>query len=211
MDQTLLVHKGQPITAALWNRLVAAVRAGRVLSGDGVRLRSTPQGTIISAAPGGSPWVHPFMVTLSGSGATVRYGQINAVEPTIGGVPISGTSEEPAPVLRFREPKLDVQGRGYIALEVVCDEKWWLKRAEVVQVAALDSLDGAAPPEGAGTPIIAGGSPGLPGRKARHALAMLRQRGNGQLALFQIEFFNLQHRVDARSGADAGRHFFWPA
>ena len=47
MNDLPFVRRGQSITAELWNRLVATVRAVRLLPGDGARLRSMPDGTIV--------------------------------------------------------------------------------------------------------------------------------------------------------------------
>ena len=42
MTEPPFVKRGQPITATLWNQLCAAVRACRLIAGDGVRLREMP-------------------------------------------------------------------------------------------------------------------------------------------------------------------------
>lgn len=189
MDLSLLVRPGQRITAALWNKLVAACRGARILAGDGVTLRQTPDGTLISCSIW-RPWNHPFKVTLSGTSAMVSKGLINGIEPTIKDVPIGGTEKEPPPKLEFKAPKLDEGGRGWIAVEIVCEqEKWTIESATIVQVDALETDDPAS---------------------ARHPLAMLRKNPGSDLALFQIEYFNLQHRAELRESG-AARHFFWPA
>jgi hypothetical protein len=191
MDLSLFVRPGQRITAVLWNKLVTACRAARILAGDGIRLRHTPDGTLISCSTW-KPWNHPFKVSFSGTSATINRGLVGGIEPTIKDVPIGGDEEsgKAQPRLEFKQPKLDEEGRGWIAIEVTCEQKEWkVASAETVQVADLKSDDAS---------------------KALHPIAMLRQRANGSLVLFQIEFFNLQHRADVRASGDA-RHFFWPA
>ena len=90
---------------------------------------------------------------------------------------------------------------------MTCREKdWSVEKVEVVQVADPNTPDG----ELGDSPGGNGGAVALPGRRARHPLAMLRERKDGRLDLFQITFFDLQHR--AALGADrksAARHFFW--
>lgn len=188
MDLSLFVRPGQRITAALWNKLVAAYRGARILAGDGITLRQTPDGTLISCSVW-RPWNHPFKVTLSGTSATVSKGLINGIEPTIKDVPIGGTEKAPPPKLQFKTPKLDKEGRGWIAVEIVCEqEKWTIESATIVQIDTLETDDPAS---------------------ARHPLAMIREQLSGSLGLFQIEYFNLQHGASVRESG-AARHFFWP-
>ena len=76
----------------------------------------------------------------------------------------------------------------------------------MVQVADPNTDDGE-PGEGTGGN---GGAFPLPGRRARYPLAMLRERKDKKLDLYQITFFDLQHRPAL--GTDrktAARHFFW--
>lgn len=189
MDLSLFVRPGQRITAVLWNKLMAACRGARILAGDGVTLRQTPDGTLISCSIW-RPWNHPFKVSMSGTSATVSRGLINGIEPTIKDVSIGGTEKEPPPKLEFKATKLDEDGRGWIAVEIRCEkEKWTIESAAIVQVDALETDDPAC---------------------ARHPLAMLRKQPSGDLALFQIEYFNLQHRA-AIGESGTSRHFFWPA
>ncbi len=191
MDATLIVRTGQRITAILWNKLVAAVRSCRVLAGEGIRLRITPNGTIVSCSTW-KPWNHPFKVSMGPESATVERGLIDGIEPTIDGVPIGGDADKnkPQPKLKIKPPKTGKDGRGWIAVEITCDteKQWAVKSAEIVQVAELLVSDKA---------------------KARHPIAMLRRGKTGDLSHFQIEFFNLQHRADVQDAS--ARHFFWPA
>ena len=212
MNDLPFVRRGQPITAELCNRLVAAVRAVRLLPGEGARLRSTPDGTIVGFDAPSSPWSHPFQVSLIGkSAAQIRPGLINAMEPKIGGVSLSGADDKPAPTLEFGKLKLGADNRGYVAVEITCDGKWKIKTMEMVQVAYFDSENGEDPPPGSGESSAIGGIPGISGRRVRYPLAMLRQRSTGQLDLFQIVYFNVVHRAQPRNNAaDVARHFFWP-
>ena len=132
---------------------------------------------------------------------------MNRVDAKIKDVPLAGTDDQPPPVLKFGQPMLDDEGRGYICVEVTCREKdWSVEKVEVVQVADPNTDDGE---QGEGTGG-SGGAVALPGRRARYPLAMLRERKDGKLDLYQITFFDLQHRPAL--GTDrktATRHFFW--
>ena len=208
MTEPPFVKRGQPITATLWNQLCAAVRACRIIAGDGVRLREMPDGTIITFDGDGADFVHPFQVSLVGTeGASIRPGTVNRIDAKIKGVPLAGSDREPPPVLKFGKPQLDQDGRGYICAEVTCREKdWSVEKVEVVQVADPNTDAG----EASGSHGGSGGSVALPGRRARYPLAMLRERKDKRLDLYQITFFDLQHRPAL--GTDrktAARHFFW--
>jgi hypothetical protein len=208
MNDLPFVKRGQSITATLWNQLCAAVRACRLIAGDGVRLREMPDGTIITFDGDGTEFVHPFQVSLIGTeAASIRPGTVNKVVAKIKDVPLAGTDDQPPPVLKFGQPMLDEEGRGYICVEVTCREKdWSVEKVEVVQVADPNTDDGEAGEGVAGTTA----SVALPGRRTRYPLAMLRERKDKKLDLYQITFFDLQHR--AALGTDrktATRHFFW--
>lgn len=206
MNDLPFVRKGQPITALLWNQLCAAVRGNRLIAGNGVRLREMPDGTIITF-DGGADFVHPFQVSIIGTeAASIRPGTVNKVDAKIKDVPLAGEDGEAPPVLKFGQPMLDDEGRGYICVEVTCREKdWSVEKVEVVQVADPNTDDGE-PGEGTG----GGSAVALPERRTRYPLAMLRERKDKKLDLYQITFFDLQHR--AALGTDrktATRHFFW--
>ena len=209
MNDLPFVKRGQPITAELWNRLCAAVRAVRLLPGEGARLRSTPDGTIVGFDAAPASWSHPFQVSLIGkTAAEIRPGTVNSIEPKIGDVPLSGSDSKPTPKLEFGKVKLDGDGRGYIAIEITCGAKWEIKTMGMVQVAYFDSENGEDSPGGSGGPSSIGGIPGISGRRVRYPIAMLRERSTGQLDLFQIVFFNIAHRAQPRT-EDVARHFFW--
>jgi hypothetical protein len=93
-------------------------------------------------------------------------------------------------------------------VEITCEpkEQWAVKKAEIVQVADPDTREGE-PSEGLNT---LGAAKPLPDNRARHPLAMIRERKGGRLELFQITFFDLQHRVALTADQKtAQRHFFW--
>jgi hypothetical protein len=214
MDGDFFVKAGQLLRAGPWNAAGRAIRALRILSGFGVRLRETSNGTIINFDGGAQTFDHPFRVTLDGPTlATIRPGRVNTIPAKIKGILLEGDDENEPPQLEFEEPKFDKDGRGWIAVEVTCSKTdWSIVAVEVVQVSDLDTDDGLAPKDSAASGSPAGGVPNLPGRRARWPLAMLRKRLDG-VVMFQSTMHDLQHRRKAATAdatADVGRHFFYP-
>ena len=206
------VKKGDPITKKVFDQMGVAVRACRILAGPGTRLIYTPQGTIVCFERAQS-FSCAWQVSLRGStGATLLPGTINKLPATIGGVPLDGGSAGlPPPVLQWSRLKLDSEGRGWICAEATFDpaKSWAVVKVEIVQVGDPDTDDGSALPAGQLANAAGGASP-LSGNRARHPLAMLRQRTSGQLDVYQVTCFDLQHRVAlAKDQKTATRHFFW--
>lgn len=205
-------RRGDPVTADAWERMRAANRMCRLIAGNNVRLTELDDGTIINFTGGGADFVHSWLVTLRGlDSAVIRPGTVNRFEATIKGVPLSGHEGKPVPVLKFGKPRLDKEGRGYIAVEVTCNPKtdFAIVKAEIVQVADPDTEDGG--PRKKDQPMnTTGAAVALKGHRARHALAMLRLRKSGRLDVHQITCFDLAHRVDlAEDRKTAARHFFY--
>jgi hypothetical protein len=211
----LKARRGQPVTAALWERFRTWVRSERLVAGPGIKIKETADGRIITAArSAGSVWAHDFKVTLNAAGlAVIAPGTFNLVEPQIDGVPLSGDDDNPPPTLQCSLDQLDDDGRGYIAAEIQCNATWGIDQdaIEIKQVAYFDSETGEDPPPGSGGPTSIGGIPGLKGRRVRYPLARLVLR-NGSMQAVQIPYFSLAHRVSSLAAApDAARHFFWSA
>ena len=190
MDLSLFVRPGDKLTAALWNKLVSAVKACTVWPGAGTRIRRTPDGTTISATFR-DDWDHPFKVFFSGDSCTVNKGLIDGIEPTIKDVPISGDAakKKGVPSLNLSHPHLDKEGKGWVVIEIEVDEdKWKTTKAAVIQVDSLKSTEKL---------------------KGRHPIAYLTQESDTDLKCFQVEYFNIQHRTDGKDKTPT-RHFFWP-
>lgn len=199
------VEKGQPITAALWRLAGMAVRAVRLRRGPGIRLRWTPDGTVISADGGPPRFIHPFLATVVGSSATFVPGTVNGAMPLIAGTVLDA---DPAPKLTWDELKLDDQGRGFFAIELGCDEKWKLdpKTLTLVQVADWRTEDGNA----ADTPSLHLEAPSLKKRRTRWPVAALRQRASGTLDVFPVTMAPLIHQAVPKTlAAETARHFFY--
>lgn len=185
--------------------MAAAVRATRIRSSATVRASETAEGTVLdTVSSGGAAFIGAFYVSLSGdTGASIRPGTINGVPATIKSMPLDA---QPAPVLAWRRLKLDADKRGWIAAEITCDpgNAWAVKTVEMVQVADLNTDDGAP-----GQVISTSGEARtLSGNRARYPVAMLRERADGRVDLYQIAYFSVQHRIAPRA-AGPPRHFFW--
>lgn len=204
------VREGQRVTPTLFEQMRRAIRAARLIAGNGVRLRFTPSGTVVSF-DSATTFSHPWRVTVEGgNSAQIEPGSINNVPATISGKPLDGGKDGlPAPVLKWSRTKLDGDGRGYIAAECTFDplKAWQIVKLEIVQVADCDTDDGSPNP---GVPNASGGALPLSNNRARYPLAMLRQRKNGSLDVFQIAFFSCQHRAKfAADKTTPTRHFFY--
>ncbi|MEQ1862333.1 MAG: hypothetical protein ABMA13_20635 [Chthoniobacteraceae bacterium] len=195
------------VTRELWGKARAAVRACRLLAGRGIRLRWTPDGTVIVADATPPDWNHPFRVGLQG--AT----RAQIVPGTVSGRPVFIDSialdDDPPPVLEWSKLSLDEEGRGFIAIELACDDRWQLVPATLtlVQVADWGTEDGS--PRRAGTPFIEG-APSLSARRTRWPIAMLRQRTRTSVVVaHQIVHAPLTHYAQPIAELkDAARHFF---
>ena len=132
-----------------------------------------PDGTIITFDGDGADFVHPFQVSLVGTeAASIRPGTVNRVDAKIKDVPLAGTDDQPPPLLKFGQPMLDDEGRGYICVEVTCREKdWSVEKVEVVQVADPNTDDGEAGEGTAATAVgrVAGPACALPAGDAARA------------------------------------------
>lgn len=185
-------------------KMLAARRAGRLLPGRNVRLRRMPSGTLLSFHGGGTVFEHPWLVSFDGTNATVLPGTINRVEAEIGRKKLS---DLPSPILTVRKLRVDAEGRGWFAAEVTCDpeKQWGIVKVEIVQVANPDTADGSA----SDRINAVGGAAPLPGNRARHPIAMVREREDGRVDVFQIAFFDLHHRIAFGSDRLPQRHFFY--
>lgn len=212
---------GAPFTAAIWNSMRKAIKALRLQRGPGIHLRESSSGTIISADTFTIPAL-PF--TVRQVSAASRYqivpGWVNgSLIPYIGEEQLTA---DPAPTLIIEDLELDSEGRGYILLEVTCDDMWQPipEQLQIIQAAAFDRLTVEPDP----TPLdpenpedaeaiyarYASHLPLLPGRKARWPLALLQRRKDESIALHQITQGDLQFRAAPLNlTSEKGRAFFF--
>jgi hypothetical protein len=189
------VAPGDPFTAKLWNQLRDAVAALRPQSGANTRITQGPNGFSVSFVPAGLNWDHPFRVLQSGKSITVSPGLVNGIEPTIGGVPISGVSAQ-GKMLVGGAPKLtlgsdyDAESRSWIVLEVeIGGNGTTILEAKILQTATFPTT--------------------LETSMARHPLAVIKNT-SGTPVIHQITYHNLAYQFLKPSNG-TGVHFFWAA
>jgi len=186
------VRPGDPVLPA-WRRMVAFSRSLRPFAGSNTLITSLPNGYLVSFPPADFSWAHPFAVNFQSGKIKVSTGLIDQMEPTIGGLPISGISSSGTPLkagapLLTLENNYDSERRSWIIARCECLESGDIMSAEILQIKNYP------------TP-----SPNV--LQADVALAMIKNLSVGGPTIFQIVYHNLSHQWLQPSGA-AGRHFF---
>jgi len=137
-----------------------------------------------------------FPVLFGGGFVQVGFGLVNDVEPTVGGVPISGKDGE---VPQIKIEGYDSEDRSWVMLKVTIDPQTgkFAKSKDAVTVVSMAS---------AGEQRVAGESDTV----GLHPLAVLTPK-----RVHQITFFNLRHAVGYPVADGLGnfskvlQHFFW--
>jgi hypothetical protein len=196
--EQMLVKAGDIIRIGPWNYLMRAIRSIRLIAGEDCRLRETPDGTIINFSGGNFKFLHPFKVSLEGdSGVKVRPGMVETKMPFIKvdgkEVPLDGGADKDFPTLTWKEPKLNEDKRGWVAVEVrLKPDSYEIDKVEVVQVKELQEE-------------------GMDPRIGRHPIAMLLKKKDGTLKCFQTSHFSLKYYPKVNPTTKAIRHFFRPS
>jgi hypothetical protein len=205
------VQKGEKIQAA-WERLVRWVDTLKVVPGDGVKVRETPKGTIVTVIKDSQPYRHPFKAAVSESGASVRAGTVNGQTPYILDVVTKNWRridnrdddgnkfdvEKPTPTMKL-DLKNHEGGKFYISLRVKPNDAGTIKDPKtdlrVVQSPTADGLK-----DGAGYYPL--------------ALFYLNASGTAVEESFQIVHHNMRYLYQARKSTEGettgNRHLFFP-
>jgi hypothetical protein len=205
------VQKGEKIQAA-WERLVRWVDTLKVVPGEGVKVRETPKGTIVTVIKDSQPYRHPFKAGVSESGASVRAGTVNGQTPYILDVSTKNWRridnrdddgnkfdvEKPTPTMRL-DLKNHEGGKFYISLRVKPNDAGTIKDPKtdlrVVQSPTADGLK-----DGAGYYPL--------------ALFYLNAAGTAVEESFQIVHHNMRYLYQARKSTEGettgNRHLFFP-
>jgi len=186
--ERLTARRGQRVKPRL-KSFIAWLKAHRIESGRGIRIRRTINGTIVSANIPNPVFLGAFTVSLVDGGQfSVARGFVNGIEPKINGVPITGEGEKPRPTLKVPQ-SFDKNGRAWALIEVKINKNSLRidpEDPESVVIKADKSLTS---------------SDRLVGR---HPIAMFVQVGSGQVIKYQLSYFSLRHAFN-------NRHFFVPA
>jgi hypothetical protein len=205
------VQKGEKIQAA-WERLVRWVDTLKVVPGDGVKVRETPKGTIVTVIKDSQPYRHPFKAGVSESGASVRAGTVNGQTPYILDVATKNWRridnrdddgnkfdvEKPTPTMKL-DLKNHEGGKFYISLRVKPNDAGTIKDPKTdLRVVQSPSADGLK--DGAGYYPL--------------ALFYLNASGTAVEESFQIVHHNMRYLYQARKSTEGettgNRHLFFP-
>jgi hypothetical protein len=205
------VQKGEKIQAA-WERLVRWVDTLKVVPGDGIKVRETPKGTIVTVIKDSQPYRHPFKAGVSESGASVRAGTVNGQTPYILDVVTKNWRridnrdddgnkfdvEKPTPTMKL-DLKNHEGGKFYISLRVKPNDAGTIKDPKTdLRVVQSPSADGLK--DSAGYYPL--------------ALFYLNASGTAVEESFQIVHHNMRYLYQARKSTEGettgNRHLFFP-
>lgn len=162
----------------------------RVMPGSGTLLAATPLGHTVSAAPAGGKWNHPFKPTLYGAGLRFALGLVDGIEPTIGGVPISGgPGGAKQPTLAIEAGTANAAGESWACIELQTDEKGDLAEGSAIEIVHR------------GEPFVSRGP------VARHPVAVVLWKNGRPMRALAVTHFNLRH-VAVRLPAGFYQHYF---
>lgn len=205
------VQKGEKIQAA-WERLVRWVDTLKVVPGEGVKVRETPKGTIVTVIKDPQPYRHPFKAGVSESGASVRAGTVNGKTPYILDVVTKNWRridnrdddgnkfdvEKPTPTMRL-DLKNQEGGKFYISLRVKPNDAGTIKDPKTdLRIVQSPTAEGFK--DGAGYYPL--------------ALFYLNASRTAVDESFQIVHHNMRYLYQARKSTEGettgNRHLFFP-
>jgi hypothetical protein len=214
-DDFMSVNKGDPITAALWNKMAQSADASKLLlGGENTRVNISPHGTHIHSKFVGG-WTHPWRVNASITYASIEPGTVNGIMAQIKGVRLD---QRPPPLLEIDTGSYDSSGNAWIAIVLTMDKaNTSIEKVEVKQVPNLTTAEST----GISNPQLYIGYVGI-GRESRYPIARMERipsapgEDNGY-RLWQVAMFNLQHKAKPPTqtspggvGSQLTRHFYWP-
>lgn len=204
-----IVARRGDLVLPTWRAMLKFIAATGIVTGPGVRVTQTPNGTLVDADRTFRPWAHPFKVGSDGVTASVREGLMNGVAPFIGQVRIDGTDKDGREAV---VPELELKHDGtpitYVAIvldmPIVDGGAAFIDTPEACRIEHVTKLprqfeQGGVVPDGT---------------RAIYPLAALYWNARGDLRKrLQIVHHNLGHRYIPGEPArgTVGRHFFWAA
>jgi hypothetical protein len=205
------VQKGERIQTA-WERLVRWVDTLKVVPGEGVKVRETPKGTIVTVLKKRQAYSHPFKVGASEASASVRAGTVNGQTPYILDVTTKNwrridnrdddgnkfDPEKPAPAMML-DLENQEDGKFYILISVKPNDAGTIKDPKtdlrIVQAPTAEGLK-----DGAGYYPL--------------ALCYLNASATAVEETFQIVHHNMRYLYQARKSTEGettgNRHLFFP-
>lgn len=209
--QEIKVQKGEKIQPA-WERLVRWVDKLKVVPGEGVKVRETPKGTIVTVIKDSKPYRHPFKAGVSESGASVSAGIVNGQTPYILDVVTKNWRridnrdddgnkfdvEKPMPTMKM-DLKNHEGGKFYISLRVKPNDVGTIKDPKTdLRIVQTSTAEGDK--DGAGYYPL--------------ALFYLNTARTDVEESFQIVHHNMRYLYQARKSTEGettgNRHLFFP-
>lgn len=208
----LFAKRGEPIIKK-WNLLIEFIKQTDVIVGsEGVRVRKTPNGTVVTVDRNFAAFPHPFRVRRTGDQFSVREGTVAGLLPYIEKVDLSGRdeggNEKDVPRIKATNSRgSDATYLAVVATPIVTTRGVGLESSpDTLRIEHIDSLDGVN--------LNTGGVTEKDGRVI-YPIARIDwdSKGNTIREVFQIVHHNLNHRYvqgNAQTGVSS-RHFFWAA
>ena len=205
------VQKGERIQTA-WERLVRWVDTLKVVPGEGVKVRETPKGTIVTVLKKRQAYSHPFKVGASEASVSVRAGTVNGQTPYILDVTTKNwrridnrdddgnkfDDEKSAPAMKL-DLKNQEGGKFYITLRVMSDDEGGIEDPKTdLRIIQTETAEGNKK-DGAGYYPL--------------ALCYLNASGTAVEETFQIVHHNMRYLYQTQKLATAttgNRHLFYP-
>jgi hypothetical protein len=202
----IIARKRDPILPK-WRALLKFIKNTGIVTGPGVKVTQTPNGTLVDAERSFRPWSHPFKVSTDGTTATIRAGLVNGVSPYLNGVRINGIDDDGNEI---EVPPLEITHDGtlitYIAIVLnlpAGNETMAISDSpEAIRIEHVTSL-----PEN----FAEGGTVSDQTRGVYPIAALYWNGKNDFNKRLQIVHHNLGHRFIRASPKEGivGRHFFW--
>ena len=209
--QLIRVQKGEKIQTA-WERLVRWVDTLKVVPGEGIKVRETPKGTIVSVIRDRHVFRHPFKVGASQQGASASAGTVNGQTPYILDIATKNWRridnrdddgnkfdvELPPPMMKL-DLKNHEGGKFYITLRVKPNDAGTIVEPKTdLRIVQTKTADGDK--DGAGYYPL--------------ALFYLNPSRTAVEESFQIVHHNMRYLYQARKSAEGettgNRHLFFP-
>lgn len=156
----------------------------------GTLLGSTPFGFYVANANAGQRFDHPFRPALSAGGLRFRPGRVEGYEPTIEGVPISGSGGKLPPLLGLKTKVYNGSQESWACVEVTPNVDGTVNEKSKIEVVHCK------------TPFLDRGLVG------RFPLALIVWRGELPILVLPQVFFNLRYSCQLGATPSGKRHFF---
>jgi hypothetical protein len=209
--ERIKVQKGEKIQTA-WERLVRWVDTLKVVPGEGVKVRETPKGTIVTVLKQRQVFSHPFKAGLGDATASLRAGTVNGQVPYILDVTTKNwrridnrdddgnkfESEKTTPAMKL-DLKNQEGGKFYLSLRVKPNDAGTIKEPKNdLRIVQTKTAEGDK--DGVGYYPL--------------ALCYLNEAGTAVEETFQIVHHNMRYLYQARKSTEGettgNRHLFFP-